>query len=429
VYSRDWMRSQIPVLPGAGRLDFASFDPERWTTYTELAPFANRLPDDTFWAAKQVMAFTDEEIRAIVATGGYSHPATIAWITKCLIERRNTIGRIYFSQVLPLDRFRIENGALAFDDLAAIYGFQPPAEYFIAWHSFDNPRNQLGSDALSTGATLPAQARSAGAGAYIAARITSKEAPGRYVTVFVRKTSVDFEVVGIERYWTGKVVVDRKKAVRGTSRYPDLSKEQKDLFGRYAAAFNKSAGRSLTPEQIFDALSLSEQTTFDAITHALFRSTLTDAKGQALGRAFDLVTDVERIAGQYAGRRGDEQFRLYVRLASGARDTLERSREFYHHEDNTVFHVGYPYCSTGTCHRPTRTFGRATIRRVTTPGGLGSLRGGKAHLAASEERLPAVPKTPRTSRSETRLRFPRRCRPIGPLAHHPTRSRTRFRSF
>ena len=31
-----------------------------------ITAFENRLPDDTFWAAKQVMAFTDEEIRAIV---------------------------------------------------------------------------------------------------------------------------------------------------------------------------------------------------------------------------------------------------------------------------------------------------------------------------------------------------------------------------
>ena len=33
----------------------------------DVAPFANRLPDDTFWAARQVMAFTDDDIRAIVA--------------------------------------------------------------------------------------------------------------------------------------------------------------------------------------------------------------------------------------------------------------------------------------------------------------------------------------------------------------------------
>ena len=40
------------------------------------------------------MAFTDEEIRAIVQTGQYSQPAE-DWITATLIERRNRIGRTY----------------------------------------------------------------------------------------------------------------------------------------------------------------------------------------------------------------------------------------------------------------------------------------------------------------------------------------------
>ena len=86
----------------------------------------NRLPDDTFWAARQVMAFTDEEIRAIVQTGQYSKPAE-DWITATLIERRNRIGRTYFARVLPLDRIRLEGNTLAFDDLGVSSGFAQPA--------------------------------------------------------------------------------------------------------------------------------------------------------------------------------------------------------------------------------------------------------------------------------------------------------------
>ena len=62
------------------------------------------MPDDAFWAARQVMAFTDDEIRAIVRTGQYSQPAE-DWITATLIERRNRIGRTFFTKVLPLDHF------------------------------------------------------------------------------------------------------------------------------------------------------------------------------------------------------------------------------------------------------------------------------------------------------------------------------------
>ena len=68
IYTPRWMRAAYPGLRGAGHFDFETFDPERWTSNYLIAPFANRLPDDTFWAAKQVMAFTDADIEALVST-------------------------------------------------------------------------------------------------------------------------------------------------------------------------------------------------------------------------------------------------------------------------------------------------------------------------------------------------------------------------
>ena len=143
--------------------------------------FANRLPDDTFWAAKQVMAFTDDEIRAIVATGGYSDPRTVAWITKCLIERRNTIGRVYFARVLPLEQFRIEGTTLRFENLATMHQVQPPVEPAISWHTFDNQRNQVGQQTLAQRAALPVQIGTSSPGT--CARIVDA-VPGQTVTVF-----------------------------------------------------------------------------------------------------------------------------------------------------------------------------------------------------------------------------------------------------
>ena len=117
---------------------------------------------------------------------------------------------------------------------------------------------------------------------------------------------------------------------------------QKDLFDPYAEAYNERTGRSLTPQEYFDSLSISERTTFDAVTHALINSTLTDQEGNSLGRAIDLVKGLERIAGQYYGRGGDQQFRLYVFLEPNTRETLEKSKEFFLGHENTVYHVGYP---------------------------------------------------------------------------------------
>ena len=87
---------------------------------------------------------------------------------------------------------------------------------------------------------------------------------------------------------------------------------------------------------------VSERTTFDAVTHALMKTKLSDESGASLGSALDLVAGVDRISGQQQGRQGDEQFRLYVRLRETARETLEKSREFVRSHENTVYHVGFP---------------------------------------------------------------------------------------
>ena len=71
-------------------------------------------------------------------------------------------------------------------------------------------------------------------------------------------------------------------------------------------------------------------------------SQLTDEEGNSLDTAIDLGERVDRIAGQYYGRSGDEQFRIYADLVPNARETLDESQEFFRDKENTVYHVGYP---------------------------------------------------------------------------------------
>ena len=70
-----WMKAKYPDLREVGAFEANTFNPAEWTTNHSIAPFANRLPDDAYWAAKQVMAFSDDDIRAIVQTGQYSKEA------------------------------------------------------------------------------------------------------------------------------------------------------------------------------------------------------------------------------------------------------------------------------------------------------------------------------------------------------------------
>ncbi len=138
VYVPWWARARYYESDAVGMLLTDPLNPESWKPNYPNPAFQNRLPDDNFWAARKVMAFTDEEIRAIVREGRYSNPEDEEAVSTYLINRRDRIGQVYFSQVLPLDRFRVEDSVLDFEDLAARYGFRPGREFTVQWFEFDN---------------------------------------------------------------------------------------------------------------------------------------------------------------------------------------------------------------------------------------------------------------------------------------------------
>jgi hypothetical protein len=346
LYTPAWMRAKYPDLPAVGRFESQTFEPDEWTPVYHVAPFANRLPDDTFWAARQVMAFTDDEIRAIVQVAQYSDPIAARWIADCLIDRRDRIGRTYYAKVLPLGDVAVRGTELNFVDRAVQRGFAAPRRYRTAWSLWDNaagkPTAQLAS---AEGSQIPAEASNAPEGSYVLARISAERLnPDMAVSVYLRRVPAGLLVVGLDYEWPGRVLVDPRVIGRPVrNRYVELDADRQRLFDTYARALNVKLGEVLSPEERFRALSPSEQTTFDAITHALLRTSLTDANGQSLGRALDLVADLERIAGEQAGRSGDQQFRIFVTLKPDARDIVERSREILGGGANTVYHANYPY--------------------------------------------------------------------------------------
>jgi len=348
VVTPNWAQESFPRIRGLGRFGGDAFDADAWTADTHYVTWANRLPDDLYWGAKLVMSFTDEEIRAIVNTGGYSDPRTTLLISEALIKRRDKIGRAFFSHVLPLDNFRVEDGRVVFDDLMEVYGFAGPRQLDAAWYAFDNvsEANTFITHNENDVFSIPAEVIDAEAGSYFAMQIDG-DVPGMNLIVYFRREEAGgVRVVGIDRNWPGKVIAEPATEVTGDlsfSRYASLEPELQELLVEPARAYNETTLRNLTPQQWFDQLTLSERTTFDAVTHALMSTELTDANGEDLGPAIDIIAGLERIAGQYSGRGGDQQFRLYVKLQPDAVETLERSTQFFSDHENTVYHVGYPH--------------------------------------------------------------------------------------
>lgn len=190
-----WQTMEFPRIRGVGNFESSIFDPEKWKTNYPNEAFDRRLPDDTFWAAKKVMAFTGEQIRAIVATGEYSDPAAVDYITKTLIERRDKIGRAYFKDVLPLDGFRVNQGKLEFEDLAAKYMFRAPLNCRVQWSWFDNSTGRKTTLAGENTFRIPRDRHE-----YLAADIDGGER-NKTVTVYLHNEAGRMEVVGIDRSW------------------------------------------------------------------------------------------------------------------------------------------------------------------------------------------------------------------------------------
>ena len=152
---------------------------------------------DAFWAAKQVAAFTDAEIRALVETGEYSDPKATDWMADCLIKRRDKIAQAWFSEILPLDKFRVVDGKLMFEDLGARLGAGKARDYSIRWASWDG-NGQATPLPDATGSQVPDFCSDT---QYLAATIQpAANQPGDdQVTVYLRPGQSGPEVVGIDR--------------------------------------------------------------------------------------------------------------------------------------------------------------------------------------------------------------------------------------
>lgn len=197
----EWERTRFPKLPAVGNFESQSFDPDTWKPDYPNPAFLSRQPDDDFWAAKQVMSFTDDDIRAIVETARFSDHRSKEYMIATLAERRNKIGRTFFSKILPLDHFRVDNEKLLFDDLAVRYAFHPPRRYEMRWYRFDNISQKRDPIAGNESTRLPDEAFEASSGSYFSASIKADEVQLKPVSVYLRKDGSSFKVIGVDRNW------------------------------------------------------------------------------------------------------------------------------------------------------------------------------------------------------------------------------------
>ena len=204
----DWRTIQYPHLRGIGRFEGDRFNPAAWKSRVPNAAYIRATPADTFWAARKVMAVTDEMIAAAVKSGKYSDPAAEAYLTRTLIKRRDAIGQAFLSGITPIVKPSLDSaGRLTFQNAAVDFNAaKAAASYQVAWFRFDNATDgvtPLGPPVVASDTNALAPALPADLGAFLRADISAltPDSPAWAVParVYFRRAADGWRLVGLER--------------------------------------------------------------------------------------------------------------------------------------------------------------------------------------------------------------------------------------
>jgi hypothetical protein len=219
-YLQPWQTVDYKEHPAIGRFEGEEFDPEKWKSRVPMAAMLRARDDDNFWAARRVLAISDEMVRAMVKSGQYTDPEAEKLLADVLIQRRNKIGQVYLTRINPLVNFSLDaSGVLSFENAAVKAGVaQAAASTAASWHTFDN----------NTGATAPL-GETQGSGDRITAPAGLPKTPGSFVLAevriagsphaswskpvraFFRRTNDGWKLVGLERMADQEPAIEAKK--------------------------------------------------------------------------------------------------------------------------------------------------------------------------------------------------------------------------
>jgi hypothetical protein len=150
---RTWGDRELPGLRGVGMFD-PTYDPGAWKPETPAyIPFRTADRFDKLWAAKILMRFTRDQLRAIVETARLSDPAAAEYLVDTLVARQRATARYWFWRVSPLDRFAFSaDDGVCFDDLLLTYQLAKVADrtrYRVATYDRDGRTLETGRVVLA----------------------------------------------------------------------------------------------------------------------------------------------------------------------------------------------------------------------------------------------------------------------------------------
>ena len=204
-YRKKWEEPLPMNYPAIGYFENETFSPGGWVPTYPNPAFERCTDRDGYWGAKIVMAFRDEEIRAMVERGRYSDPGATEELTRLLAERRDMIGRYWFERVNPLDRFEVEEGQLRFADLAVEGGLVPRASRQWQYTAVDEDGDRIADPRRLAEPVIP---------------IGEEAQPGRFFGYRIRSRS------GESAKWSKRTIVFLYKHEAGRLQLVRIDREE-----------------------------------------------------------------------------------------------------------------------------------------------------------------------------------------------------------
>ena len=207
-YVRPWQTVRYDEYSSIGRFEGDEFEPTTWKPRVPTAAFRNARADDNFWAARRVVAFSDERLRAVVAVGQFGSKDAENHLAEVLIKRRDQIARAYLLPINPLVNVALsEAGTLTFDNAAVDAGVavSPSSGYAAEWFVFDNNTSQsrpLGRTTTANGPmNLPAGSQQRGT--FVRVDIAAVGGPHRAWSIplhaYFKRVDDGWKLVGLDR--------------------------------------------------------------------------------------------------------------------------------------------------------------------------------------------------------------------------------------
>jgi hypothetical protein len=148
IWQRPWEGRTVPDIPGVGLFGHRNYRPGKWKPFAaSYYPFLDVDRFDNFWAAKILIRFTREQLRAVIQHARYTDPRAGQYILEVLLKRQRKAARHFFRQVDPLDHFTVtasQGGSeLCFEDLAIHYRLEDaPTSYEASGYNYEGVGNQ-----------------------------------------------------------------------------------------------------------------------------------------------------------------------------------------------------------------------------------------------------------------------------------------------